>query len=162
MRRVSSNLSTTVFELIPQVRVAKSVFIELLTTEKLYITKLKEAVQEYLLPLRGKACGISEELQDVIAIFCNIEAIADVHQNLYKGLLDIQENSWPCVIGLGRLFLQYASNFQIYGDFAENYKTSQSTLTKVMGQRKNRLRDMIEVRRESLRRFSLVIHCALV
>lgn len=135
------------FELLPQVRVARNIFIDLLKTEKSYIQRLKRTIQEFLLPLRSKATD-SEELKDVVAIFCNIETIVEVHEKLYQGLLKIQDECWPVVQGLGHLFLKYASNFQNYGEFAENYKTSKVTLTKVLSQKKNRLRDTIEVRKE--------------
>jgi len=96
-----------------------------------------------LIPLRTKATS-SGELQDVVAIFSNLETILEVHKSLYAGILEIQEHCWPVVQGLGRLFMKYASSFQSYGDFAENYKTSQSTLTKILSQKKNRLRETIE------------------
>lgn len=133
------------YQLLPQVKVARNVFIDLLTSEKVYIHRLNRTIQEFLLPLRSKAADSVAELQDVIAIFCNIETIVEVHEKLYKGLLEIQEECWPVVQGLGHLFLKYASNFQNYGEFAENYKTSELTLTKVLSQKKNRLRDTIEV-----------------
>lgn len=132
------------FQLLPQVRVIQYIFIELKTTEKQYIDKLTKIIQEYLIPLRSKTTD-AEELKDIIAIFSNIETIVEVHQKLFKGLLHIQDEFWPVVKGLGHLFLKFSSKFQIYGDYAENYKTSQVTLQKVLSQKRNRLKDTIEV-----------------
>lgn len=131
-------------KLVPQVADAKKIFIGLLQSESNYIQNLKNAIKNYLIPLRTKATE-SGELQDVITIFSNIETIVDIHTDIYNGMVNLQEESWPIIDGLGLLFLKNASAFQHYGDFAENFGMSQLTLAKILGQKKNRLREVLEV-----------------
>ena len=69
----------------------------------------------------------------------------DVHEKIYQGMLELQDESWPMIQGLGRLFMKYAPTFQNYQVYAENYKTSEATLDKVLSQRKSKLREVIEV-----------------
>ena len=87
----------------------------------------------------------SGEIQDMIAIFSNIETLLEVHEKIHKVMLDIQDLSWPIIQGLGRLFMENAHAFQNYQAYAENSKVSQATLEKVLSQKKSKLRDVIEV-----------------
>ena len=92
-------------KLVPQVADAKKIFIGLLQSESNYIQNLKNAIKNYLIPLRTKATE-SGELQDVITIFSNIETIVDIHTDIYNGMVNLQEESWPIIDGLGLLFLK--------------------------------------------------------
>ena len=100
-----------VYELIPQVKISRSIFLEFLTNEKSYLNKLHSIIKEYLLPLRSKATEL-EELQDIVCIFSNLESIAESHERFHNQLLGLQDESWPVIQGLGRLFLEHTNSFK--------------------------------------------------
>ena len=73
----------------------------------------------------------SEEMQDVVAIFSNIEEIVQVHQQIYAGMIELQTTSWPLIDGLGRLFLHHARGFQNYEFYAENFEVALATIDRL-------------------------------
>ena len=98
-----------------------------------------------MLPLR-KSATTQEQFQDVIDIFCNIETIVRVHKKLLEELLKIRDTNWPFVSGIGQLFLEQAQEFQSYGDYAENFATSKSTLDHIFSSsKKAKTRELFEV-----------------
>ena len=110
--------------------------------------------QKYLVPCRAKAVS-QEEIHDVVAIFGNIETILAVHQPLLREILHIQEYRWPYFSGLGRLFMKHASEFQSYGDFAENYTMSRTTLSNILENKKHKFREFLEPSSNQLRQLLL-------
>jgi len=64
---------------------------------------VRHVMQHFLMPLRSKHTT-QEETVCVVDIFSNIELIARMHKDLYRGLEELQED-WPLVCGVGQLFL---------------------------------------------------------
>jgi len=121
----------------------KPLFTEIVKTERQYIHDLKTIINGYLLPVRSKASG-TEDFADIVSVFSNVEGILDTHQTLLREMLHIRDSYWPFIHGLGTLFLKHAVEFKIYGEYAENYITSRSTLTNIMSNKKHNLHEPIE------------------
>jgi len=121
----------------------KVIFCDLIKTERQYITDLKSVINTYLVPCRAKATT-SEECHDLVAVFSNIETILSVHQTLLREILHIQEFRWPFFNGLGKLFMLHASEFQNYGDYAENCTTSRSMVTNILSSKKHKFKEVFE------------------
>jgi len=120
----------------------KVIFCDLIKTERQYITDLKSVINTFLVPCRAKATT-SEECHDLVAVFSNIETILGVHQTLLREILHIQEFRWPFFNGLGNLFMKHASEFQNYGDYAENCTTSR-TMVVAITNKKHKFREVFE------------------
>lgn len=131
-----------------------TIFTDLVKTERQYINDLKTTINKYLVPCRAKAVS-QEDIHDVVAIFGNIETILNVHQPLLREILHIQEYRWPYFSGLGRLFMKHASEFQSYGDFAENYTMSRTTLSNILENKKHKFREVLEPSSGQLRQLLL-------
>jgi len=121
----------------------KVIFCDLIKTERQYINDLKSVINTYLVPCRAKATT-SEECHDLVAVFSNIETLLGVHQTLLREILHIQEFRWPFFNGLGKLFMLHASEFQNYGDYAENCTTSRTMVTNILASKKHKFREVFE------------------
>jgi len=126
------------------IKYTRVLFIGLVNYEKKYISDLKVIIQLYLIPMRSKASA-TEDFHAIATIFCNIEQILGTHITLLRELLHIREQYWPFVQDLGRVFIQHASEFKSYGDYAENLVSAQSTLKAVYSSKKySHLRETVD------------------
>ena len=97
-----------------------------------------------MVPCRAKTTT-SEDCHDVVAVFSNIETILGVHQTLIREILHIYDCRWPFFTGLGNLFMKHASEFQNYGDYAENCTTSRTMITNIFNSKKHKFKEVFEV-----------------
>jgi len=94
----------------------KKLIEELLQTEQSYVNDLEVAVRVFLQPIRDKQ--LLPGKQEVAALFSNIEAILDVHQQLLADLKLVADSLDG--VKLSNCFLKYCDLFKFYAVYCSN------------------------------------------
>eukprot|EP01102_Stenamoeba_stenopodia_P019511 TRINITY_DN738_c0_g1_i2.p1 TRINITY_DN738_c0_g1~~TRINITY_DN738_c0_g1_i2.p1 ORF type:complete len:547 (-),score=117.06 TRINITY_DN738_c0_g1_i2:104-1744(-) len=105
------------------------IFRDLLRTERAYKRNLDSIVENYLKPLRTiNPSSQLFDLQDIVAIFSNIETIADIHKGVLEGLEAISDQ-WPFIFSVGGVFTdKLLPHLDSYGKYAVNFQSAISTI----------------------------------
>eukprot|EP01132_Coremiostelium_polycephalum_P005591 gene5591-6959_t len=101
-------------------------FRQLIQLERRYNENLDIIITHYYKPIK-----LSNFLYDTDfkSIFSSIEEISIVHQKI---LLQFEQlhSKWPCVEGLGDIFLRIAPDLKVYGNYVKNFKNAIDTLNR--------------------------------
>ncbi|GAM18319.1 hypothetical protein SAMD00019534_014940 [Acytostelium subglobosum LB1] len=99
-------------------------FRHMIQEERRYIDNLDIMLHYYHRPL--KMAGLISD-EDFKSIFFSVEEIFTVHQRVLSQFEQLN-NKWPCVEGLGDIFLRIAPEFKVYGNYVKNFKNAIDTL----------------------------------
>jgi hypothetical protein len=92
-------------------------------------TDIAHALQKILSALRAALASgkqlITEE--EIGFIFWNIEEIRNAHR-VQLGHLSKLLDVWPCVTGVGELYINFMPVFKLYDEYVVNFKNAQETL----------------------------------
>eukprot|EP01102_Stenamoeba_stenopodia_P021457 TRINITY_DN8645_c0_g4_i1.p1 TRINITY_DN8645_c0_g4~~TRINITY_DN8645_c0_g4_i1.p1 ORF type:complete len:838 (-),score=256.72 TRINITY_DN8645_c0_g4_i1:134-2569(-) len=113
-------------KLVLQIR--QNVFRDLYSTESRYLTGLNNLIQNYLVPMRQK--GLLK-IQDLIALFSNIEAIRELHLNLKEKLLRTN-HCWPYIDDFVDVLNGMVPTLKIYGTYVTNFKNAVDTCQRLL------------------------------
>eukprot|EP01133_Synstelium_polycarpum_P016697 gene16697-19850_t len=94
--------------------------------ERRYVDALATIVRYYHRPLKSAALIDDADFR---AIFSTVEDIHTVHTRIlaqFEALYD----KWPCVEGLGDIFLRIAPELKVYGSYVKNFKNAIDTLAR--------------------------------
>ncbi|EGC33682.1 hypothetical protein DICPUDRAFT_154253 [Dictyostelium purpureum] len=96
----------------------------LIQLERRYNEKLDIAVNTYYKPLKASNLLTTMDLQ---SIFSSIKEIYYVHKKISLQFEELHKK-WPCVEGLGDIFLRIAPELKVYGGYVKNFKNAIDTL----------------------------------
>lgn len=103
-------------------------FREFFHSEQAYSYALSEVVATYLTPVRA-ALGVQKqypllpiEIQDLPAVFSNVEDLHRVHRAFVSELYRLYRSAWPFVSRIGALFLEHvALRLSMYRNYTEQF-----------------------------------------
>ncbi|EGG15763.1 pleckstrin domain-containing protein [Cavenderia fasciculata] len=101
-------------------------FRQLIYEERRYNNNLKIILEHYYNKLNAAPSHIITD-DDFNAIFSSIDEIFLVHQRILEQFEQLH-NKWPCVEGLGDIFLRIAPELKVYGNYVKNFKNAIDTL----------------------------------
>ncbi|XP_027855987.1 pleckstrin homology domain-containing family G member 3-like isoform X2 [Xiphophorus couchianus] len=111
----------------PKLTYVDRVVMEIIETERMYVTDLSSIVEDYLahiIDLRNLPIGHEQ----VMALFGNIEDIYEFNSELLQ-CLDMCEND---PVAIAHCFVNKSEYFEIYTKYCNNYPNSVATLTECM------------------------------
>ncbi|KAM4723726.1 pleckstrin homology domain-containing family G member 3-like [Anableps anableps] len=129
----------------PKLTYVDRVVMEIIETERMYVTDLSSIVEDYLahiIDMRNLPIGHEQ----VMALFGNIEDIYEFNSELLQ-CLDMCEND---PVAIAHCFVNKSEYFEIYTKYCNNYPNSVATLTECM--RNKTLAKFFRDRQASLKR----------
>lgn len=114
---------------------------ELIRTERDYVTKLANVCNNVVGPLRKMEADPKQKLVvlnkgDVQTLFWNMEQILHLHLYLLQSMESIVDKSWPFCVNLSSPFTKLIPSFGLYGDYVEHYQAALSKLKDLQKQPK--------------------------
>ncbi|GAM23225.1 hypothetical protein SAMD00019534_064000 [Acytostelium subglobosum LB1] len=92
--------------------------------ERRYIDNLEIILSCYYKPLKSSSLLSDDNFKD---IFSSIEEIHAVHKKMLAQFEQLH-NKWPCIEGVGDIFLRMAPELRVYGNYVKNFKNAIDTL----------------------------------
>ena len=108
---------------------------EFIKREGTFIDSIKKAINEIdsqIKQVKAKA-GIqtnSKLIIEVNNVLINLKAVVEVHDMVYKKLLEVWETSWPLIENIGSILLPKINIFIVYGPYIEAYSRVQKVVQK--------------------------------
>lgn len=114
---------------VPPAKRRQDVVKEIVSTEKTYISILKNVITDYLIPLRSSILNGIKYVVDgkpisvdyCYRIFNNVEMIAECNSQLLEEL-KVREENWDETTYIGDLFLKWSPFFKLYTEYSQKYQ----------------------------------------